>query len=538
MLWLRRGDLAVLLALTIYVPAASLAGYRNRDFLHGDVICYLRYAMYLAEGRFADSVSGAFSPLISWCTAPLLIAGVDPCYAIRIVLWFWGLLFVLATARGARILVRRRLFAALALSVIAVEAAGFSAHYTSGDLPMSACLLGYCAIALSPHFPKSRRRQFLAGVVAGVAYLGKSYAFPFFLVHFPVAVGLRVGVRSRPQRWRYAAIAWALGMTGFLLVSAPWVAVLTAKYGRLTFSSLTVLAGDLSGGLVRDFRYELFNVPEGRITVFETWEDCMKFTDVERPFGDRVRDAVRRGFWNAVLIRESILGYDLLALSIPGVVVSLLLAPSAKRRRQAVFLAATVAIFVSGFLLIYWENRYTRAVFYPLLSLWCFGVAAEWLRRLQGTTTIPRWTRYAAASLLLLSYLLPTVYLYSKEPLYSRVGRNTREVAAQLKTVGCAGPIAILPNESLTYHYGLCSAFHLGLQYAGGVKGTDIHQIEKELAHYGVETLLLDPGDPRGNWFLNGTSWTLKALLIGRKGMPNLGVWVAPKSRAESRGRE
>jgi len=246
----------------------------------------------------------------------------------------------------------------------------------------------------------------------------------------------------------------------------------------------------------------------------------------------------RGAFWNAVLIRESISKYDLLAISIPAMIMSVFVSPSRKRWRQAVFLVAAVAIFASGFLPLLWEERYTRAFFFPLFCLLSFGLAGDWLRRLHARTEIRRWQHWAVAPLLFVSYLLPSVYMYSKEPWNSVIGRRCKAVAVQLKSLECAGPIAILPSESLTYHYGLYTAFYADLRYAGGVKGTDIRQMEKDLADYGVETLLLDPHDPHGNWFLNGTSWTHKAFLIGPKGIPKIAVLVAPKTSPKQQGRQ
>ena len=55
-----------------------------------DAIAYLRNARYVAEGRFAQSVSGVWSPLVSWCVAPFVALGIDPLHALYAVLALWG----------------------------------------------------------------------------------------------------------------------------------------------------------------------------------------------------------------------------------------------------------------------------------------------------------------------------------------------------------------------------------------------------------------------------------------------------------------
>ena len=78
--------LTVSVVLSIYVALVSWQAYKMRDQINPDAISYIRNAQYLTEARFADSVSGLRSPLISWCMAPLLYFGLDGLYSARVVL--------------------------------------------------------------------------------------------------------------------------------------------------------------------------------------------------------------------------------------------------------------------------------------------------------------------------------------------------------------------------------------------------------------------------------------------------------------------
>ncbi len=91
----RHAIASLIVPLLIYVVLASWQSYQMRDDFNPDAVSYIRDAQHIAQGRFGDSVSGYWSPLISWCIAPWIYMGADALYAARAVLavsaleWYW-----------------------------------------------------------------------------------------------------------------------------------------------------------------------------------------------------------------------------------------------------------------------------------------------------------------------------------------------------------------------------------------------------------------------------------------------------------------
>ena len=215
--------------LLIYVVLVSWQGYRMRDQINHDAVSYIRNAHYIAQGQFSDSVSGYWSPLLSWCIAPFVYFGADGLHAARVVLAIWGAGVVLASFWLTRSLVRRSgWLGVLALCLIAIDTARLATSVISPDLVMSAILLAYCSTVTSRRFARRRSLQILAGLLGGAAYLAKSYALPFFAVHFSFTICQHFAARRGARPWRRVALTWATGMFAFLILSGPWIGVLSS----------------------------------------------------------------------------------------------------------------------------------------------------------------------------------------------------------------------------------------------------------------------------------------------------------------------
>ncbi len=68
-----------------------------------------------------------------------------------------------------------------------------------------------------------------------MAYLAKSYGLPFFLAHFTLATVFH-GLTTKAPRTQVFK-AWVLGLAAFLAVAGPWIAILSCKYQKVTFST-------------------------------------------------------------------------------------------------------------------------------------------------------------------------------------------------------------------------------------------------------------------------------------------------------------
>ncbi|MBM4035295.1 MAG: hypothetical protein FJ291_26420, partial [Planctomycetes bacterium] len=281
--------LAVVLA--GYAGAAVVVQGHCADLLTSDGECYLRIASYYAKGDFRHAVFGVWSPLGSWLTVPFVAAGVEARHGFRVLIGLWGALAVVGSWRLAgrlgdlgfrisdfglksQIADRKsqipRVAATACVALLALE---WSADQRV-DLLVTGLLLLYLDAALDPRLLHSWRRALGVGALGGAAYLAKLFALPFFAAHLTCVVFAR-------GRGRAAVRTWLLAAAGFSLVAAPWVAVLTARHGRLTFGTVAgpaLTAGRLGIEDVR--RATIVGLRRPPPDAYNVWQDATRPMEV------------------------------------------------------------------------------------------------------------------------------------------------------------------------------------------------------------------------------------------------------------------
>jgi len=234
-----RGNGLFALAVVIFVVLVLVFKAHFAFWINTDATAYVSIARQYLAGGFARAVNGYWGPLLSWLLAPLLATGMEPLAAAR---WIevaagLGTLFAvrwLALRLGAS----RRSMGVLALC-LCVPLADYSMLLVTPDILLVFLLVMYCGFVLPDAYRERRLYGIGAGLCGGLAYLAKSYALPFFLVHF-VLINLmhlnRAGVApaGAASRRREVLLNFAAGLAAFVLVAGPWVGVLTHKYGQLT----------------------------------------------------------------------------------------------------------------------------------------------------------------------------------------------------------------------------------------------------------------------------------------------------------------
>jgi len=233
----------ILLAYLALATAVSVcqAGYFNADF-----VGYSTIAHRLLKAPHT-SISGYWSPLYSWCMAPLINLGFDDLIAGRVVLVAGGAIYLLAVfgvvSRFHGTDERRNQMVTIAVMVVAVlQAATWATYMLDPDLLADGLLFCYFYVVLDPMLPQRPVRALLGGIVAGAAYLGKAYMLPFTLVHLPATLLSRWWISRRSgqaiaigiRRW---VITWVIFLVAQTVVAGPWIVVLTSHYGKLTLST-------------------------------------------------------------------------------------------------------------------------------------------------------------------------------------------------------------------------------------------------------------------------------------------------------------
>ena len=530
----QKTTLVSILALAAYAVLIYWHVSWSWDQINPDGISYLRNAQYIARGRFYDSISSYWSPMLSWSIAPLVYFSVDGLHAARIALALWGGVLIIATHQLMRASMPTPGWARmLTLTLVATSTARVATERIVPDLPMAALLLLYCSAVVSEKLLTDRRTQVIAGLAAGGAYLAKSYALPFFFAHFLFSV-IAVAVSDRRDIFgRQVVRAWATGAVAFLVVAGPWVGALTYKYRAPMVAGNATIAHTIIGPPDKPRLHPLWELREvqaGRVNIWETPE-ALAYNHWS-PFENRsyFLHQVRHAVSTARQIAEDMSSYDILRSTLPSLVfLPLMLSVPGWRAARSVALriGAAVVIFAGGFVFVYYEHRYLTALLWPLCCAFSIGVATCWLPRLARDYGIPRRATLLITALLVSSFVLAEGYRFGTFAAEGNTspGSPFRRIADEIRSIGPHGPIAAMSAVS---RYGMYVAFHLDERFFGCPTPAEVADIERELAALGVRTLLVSSYDPMSQDFRERTTWTMAWQTPVERG--TLYGYVAPPS--------
>lgn len=248
-LWLVVGWMAST-ALTIF------AAFQSRfDLSNIDSISYISIARQYAAGHYDAAVNAYWSPAVSWLMAPQIAAGVPEILAFDLVnACAASVAIAVATWFVWRRTAGNLVISFVVMVMMVVFALGNIPVMTPDMLVVAWILIFVAFLAelddrLDGLSPRGRIVWGVAiGVICTAGYVIKLYLVPVFLVTLAAWIAMRLwqALRARGQTPRLAAlrpvlITTAAGVLALVLVSAPWVATLSIKYGEITAgSSMTV----------------------------------------------------------------------------------------------------------------------------------------------------------------------------------------------------------------------------------------------------------------------------------------------------------
>ncbi len=509
----------------LYLSLALPLSIWQRDLISTDGIAFLRHAFYLTEGRLLDSVSSYWSPLLIWSLAPLQAWGLDGLYASRTVLVTWGLVLLLASHLFAnRCTELGAAWKAVSLALVALATVTWTTSRLNSDVAMAACLIAYCAFAAGPDLLARRRSQIFAGLLAGVAFLAKAYALPFFLAHFSFSVAARAWAtpgsrRSTPLR------AWLVGLASFTLVAGPWIGVLSWKYDALTISSAAAINHAIVGpetisGIHAWNVHPIATLQEpspGRLVVWEQPEALPYAYWSPFESATHLHHQVEVIVANALSVASDLQKFDTFGFSVIGLLglqIFLLVRGDPRERFRPIWILGTLTLFLGGFLPLWYEARYLTSFLWPLCCLGTLDV----LRKVLGTAFPERGTRPSSSSWAAASgWALTLLSIFSLAlPQCAPVARGLvsfwtegpahyyRDSAASMRLAGFEGPFATtseFQDEVMFF------AYHLEERSVGVVSDSTVSEVEDELAAHRVATFFVDSRWPLLADFLRSSDW-------------------------------
>ena len=379
------------------------------DVVNVDGLAYLQIAHHYAEG--ASAVRGLWSPLFSWLLIPAFRFNVDPFIAARAFNALVGLGWLAATDRLAR---RFDLSPVARLSVVAMTGLFFLKYgfWPLGPDSLSGLLLLiYFLLLLSGQW---RRRPVWIGIVLGllsaVAYYARAFNLPFILVHLLLTVIIFALIERRDLR--PVILTASITILTLMVLSAPWIAALSSRYGHFTIS----IAGEYNRANIDSG----FALPCGRTILCDQpadvlfpWEDPDPAS--YQSLGISPLSSVQslashlRGVGHNAAIWAYTTARNLTFLHVLAFVATAFLIfidwPDAKRRRDSLWLLMTIVLYLAGyFQSVSAELRY----YYPLIPLFII-LLYRVIDRIASSWNLPpiqaRWMAYLLVLGPLVAYL-------------------------------------------------------------------------------------------------------------------------------------
>lgn len=497
--------------IVLYALCFIAAAILLRDQINPDAISYLRNAQYLAEGRLADSVSGYWSPLLSWSIAPLLLMGVDSLFAAKIVLGIWGAMMIVACYCLMKRIRPRREFGiaqSFVLMLLAICSVHWATYVITPDLPLAVLLIFYCSAVLSPDILRNRSRAMVCGLIGGFAYLSKSYGLPFFLAHFTIVIVLYWYMHRERYTARQLGRTLCTGVAAFFIIAGPWIAVLSWKHSRPTFSTVARVAHTVIGPRDKPRMHPLGGlhaVAPGRLHVWETPESLPYNHWSPLESGSYLAHQIQYTFRTCLRVLRDIGSFDLFYLSLPA----LLLTPLAITRRKtrdvhlALWYLVTVGIYALGFTLVYYANRYIMAFLWPVIFIYVSTFVIERLR-------LPKRNAAIITALVLISFGMYALSCCQATWAMCRNDHTHYRRLSQAIQTDCAEGVFAYAGQR---HEGLYVAYHLDKPFVGWLWAAldeSVSEVEGALAEQNVGTFFVSSQWKLAKEFQRQTSWRLQ----------------------------
>ena len=270
-------DNSFLVIICIYwILGMALLNY-FQYILNSDNFFYMDIAAKYAMGNFNSAINGYWSPLISWMLAVLMKVSYYP-YNIdlKILSLFIGFLNLM----GIRLLSYRFKISDKIRNVLLVSIIPFilslSLIDSKPDLLVTFFITVYLYLIFDQDYPDKLSNGVLCGILGSLAYLSKTYAFPFFIVHFLLFNVIHYFKGLNNEKKRNTLKNVALGFAVFFVISGLWAGTISEKYEKPTI------------GTTSQYNYNINNPNQGNTTYYglfkpwnpdliSAWEDASYF---------------------------------------------------------------------------------------------------------------------------------------------------------------------------------------------------------------------------------------------------------------------
>jgi len=455
--------------------------YFYRFQLNTDGFGYLSIAQKYADGNFGPAVNGFWSPMYSWLAAVPIAAGLPAMIAAKIVGLLAGLALLFAVKKLLCCFDLEQFTRKAVLAALVPISVYCAVSLTTPDLLAAVFVVYYLGLIFDRDYPV-KNYGLWCGILGGMAYLAKTYAFLFFGAHFLLFSMILFWRSNLPAEKKNIVRNFIVGIAAFAAVSGSWIAVISAKYGEFTIGRTGTynLAAYGPGASGDPLDYLGFLPPADRYSL-SAWDDpglidipAAKETTMAQKLSHYSRNTVENAVKTFVVIYSR---FSLLALAAFVFSIIVILKRASKRifARDHIYIVLTILAVQSGYLPIHIEERYIWAA-HVLLLILAVKIVQDLFYSSRNEKIKKIMICFAA-----FSFALAPVY-----KLISRIdtGKEYGVAHERLEGSGIGGRIA----SSAKWSESLVLAFYAGGQYYGIPKpGIGQDELASQLAEYGVD---------------------------------------------------
>ena len=215
--------------------------------INPDGLVYIEIAKAYLMGNYNGAISAYWSPLISWLLIPFLIFGLNPLYVLfstKMLSLIVGFFTILGIGKlSYKFEMDETIRTVILFSAVPVILY-FAYSVITPDLLMVCILIYYFNIVFSSEYPYKLSNGLFCGLLGALAYLSKSYAFPFFIAHFFLfnIIHYFKNIQNRKKVLKNLLLGFAV----FFVISGIWIGLISQKEGEITYST----SGEFNHNLV------------------------------------------------------------------------------------------------------------------------------------------------------------------------------------------------------------------------------------------------------------------------------------------------
>lgn len=468
--WLKSSRLLYILILYIILAFILFPAYQYQ--INPDGIVYIGVAKSYLTGNWNQAIDSYHSPLLSWLLVPFLLVDSTPVVALfftkilSIIVGFFTIIGFWLLSSRFELHKNLKTVLTIAMAILTVY---FVFSVITPDLLLVCSLIYYLYFLLGPKYSQQISNGVFCGLFAAMAYLSKSYALPFFLVHFCLINAIYYF--NDPPCRKNTIKNLLLGIVVFFLISGVWIGLISDKEDKFTYGT----AGEFNHNLVGPNSKGWVLPPVGGdFSEVESWS----------PFESRANLKYQLGiiYGNIIQIFNFLQYFSYFSILILLFYIVLCLRPLREIIKSYKFLIPllTIIIFCGGYTPVLVEERYLWLVWALLLLMG--GSLLECLFR---RDFFNQYQKGILVLILAISFLMaPLTYLDA----YKGSGEDIYQIQKAINLPLALGKSA--SNGAL--EKSLYLSYYLGTDYMGqaGSKG-NYSGLEKQLITSNVDVYFL-----------------------------------------------